>query len=128
MFLIGPYDYDSGSCQTCGNSFVDCVGHMGHIKLCKPVYNRIFGRAIYSIMRMSCLHCFKLQLPGEFILKHTEKHPVNEITSYRRGSRNHSPSTETHGIGLRSGIARIGSNESVANVLIGRTGTKDRPV
>ncbi|KAG4068967.1 hypothetical protein HA402_005115 [Bradysia odoriphaga] len=60
---MGPYDYDSGSCQTCGNSFVDCVGHMGHIKLCKPVYNRIFGRAVYSIMRMSCLHCFKLQLP-----------------------------------------------------------------
>lgn len=67
MLLTGPYDYDSGSCQTCGNSFVDCVGHMGHIKLCKPVYNRVFGRAVYSIMRMSCHHCFKLQLPGKSI-------------------------------------------------------------
>ncbi|XP_059608966.1 DNA-directed RNA polymerase I subunit RPA1 [Phlebotomus argentipes] len=59
---MGPYDTDADPCQTCGRVFVQCEGHIGHIDLCMLVYNPIFIQTIYSLLRISCLSCFRLQL------------------------------------------------------------------
>uniref|UniRef100_A0A1B0DCX1 DNA-directed RNA polymerase subunit n=1 Tax=Phlebotomus papatasi TaxID=29031 RepID=A0A1B0DCX1_PHLPP len=59
---MGPYDRDSDPCQTCGRAFVQCEGHLGHIELNMLVYNPIFIQTVYSVLRISCLSCFKLQL------------------------------------------------------------------
>lgn len=71
---VGPFDYDAhafDSCQTCGNRYDICTGHMGHIELCYPVFNPIFRPTIYDILRISCVNnCFKLQFSSKFNFFH----------------------------------------------------------
>ncbi|GAB0098582.1 DNA-directed RNA polymerase [Sergentomyia squamirostris] len=59
---MGPYDSDADPCETCGRVFVQCEGHMGYIQLSMMVYNPMFIQTIYTVLRITCLSCFKLQL------------------------------------------------------------------
>lgn len=40
---------------------------MGHIELSMLVYNPIFIRTVYDILRMTCLSCFRLQISDNVI-------------------------------------------------------------
>lgn len=65
----GLYDLCMGPCtsrdicKTCFKDYSNCPGHFGHIELCLPVFNPFFVKMAYNILRITCLSCFKLQLP-----------------------------------------------------------------
>ncbi|CAG2063947.1 unnamed protein product [Timema podura] len=42
----------------------NCPGHMGHIELPLPVVNPMFYRHIYILLKLSCLNCHIMQIPG----------------------------------------------------------------
>lgn len=41
-----------------------CSGHFGHIELPVPVVNPLFHKALSMLLKLSCLSCFKLQVPS----------------------------------------------------------------
>lgn len=47
-------------CKTCQQTYVDCPGHFGHIKLAKPVYNMQFITQTRHILECVCNKCGKL--------------------------------------------------------------------
>lgn len=64
----GLYDLSMGpvtrqdTCKTCFKGVHGCSGHLGYIELSLPVYNPFFIKVIYSILRIFCLNCYRLQL------------------------------------------------------------------
>lgn len=44
----------SGSCDTCGESMAECVGHYGYIKLALPVFHIGYFRDIIAILQDIC--------------------------------------------------------------------------
>ncbi|KAL0839080.1 hypothetical protein ABMA28_017060 [Loxostege sticticalis] len=63
--VLGPardrFDY----CATCDKSMLHCPGHFGHIELPLVVVNPLFLKNIYSLFRISCLKCFKVQMDNK---------------------------------------------------------------
>lgn len=57
----GPFSINSDPCATCYQT-IHCNGHMGHIELSMLVYNPIFIKTVYDILRMTCFNCFRLQI------------------------------------------------------------------
>ena len=47
-------------CQTCLNDYRDCPGHMGHIKLAKPVFHPLYLPVVMKILLMVCPRCSRL--------------------------------------------------------------------
>lgn len=47
---LGPFDKND-RCFTCGQGFVACPGHLGHISLVLPVYNPVFFRNLVNVSR-----------------------------------------------------------------------------
>ena len=45
---LGPFDKND-RCFTCGQGFVACPGHLGHISLVLPVYNPVFFRNLVNV-------------------------------------------------------------------------------
>lgn len=59
---MGPLNQDE-SCSTCFSNFIKCPGHFGFIELPLPVVNPLFHKLIATILKISCLKCFRIQLP-----------------------------------------------------------------
>lgn len=57
----GPFSISSDPCATCYRT-LNCNGHMGHIELSMLVYNPIFMKIVYDILRITCFSCFRLQI------------------------------------------------------------------
>ncbi|CAO1406865.1 unnamed protein product [Diamesa tonsa] len=63
----GLYDVAMGPsskneiCTTCHNDSRDCIGHFGHIELSMPVYNPFFIKTVNTILKHTCLSCYRLQ-------------------------------------------------------------------
>ncbi|XP_059057575.1 DNA-directed RNA polymerase I subunit RPA1 [Achroia grisella] len=68
---LGPVRDRFDACATCGNVLLHCPGHFGHIELPLVVVNPLFQKTIYSLFRISCLKCFKIQMDNrtKFLLK-----------------------------------------------------------
>lgn len=64
---LGPFDKND-RCFTCGQGFVACPGHLGHISLVLPVYNPVFFRNLVNVLRGCCLHCHTI------LCSHAEKY------------------------------------------------------
>jgi len=47
---LGPFDKND-RCFTCGQGFVACPGHLGHISLVLPVYNPVFFRNLVNVYK-----------------------------------------------------------------------------
>uniref|UniRef100_A0A182N9R4 DNA-directed RNA polymerase subunit n=1 Tax=Anopheles dirus TaxID=7168 RepID=A0A182N9R4_9DIPT len=64
----GLYDPSMGPslrdevCMTCSRDEAMCEGHFGHIELDLAVFNPFFLRTVYSLLRISCMSCMRLQL------------------------------------------------------------------
>lgn len=58
---LGPYSIAADPCGTCGQ-VINCPGHFGHIELCTLVYNPVFMKTVFDILRASCLACFHIQI------------------------------------------------------------------
>ncbi|CAH2096482.1 unnamed protein product [Euphydryas editha] len=68
---LGPIRERNDFCTTCSNSLINCSGHFGHIELPLIVVNPLFIKNIYTLFRVTCLKCFKIQMDDrmKFILK-----------------------------------------------------------
>ncbi|XP_072949015.1 DNA-directed RNA polymerase I subunit RPA1 [Epargyreus clarus] len=68
---LGPIRDRNDFCATCSNSMLHCPGHFGHIELPLVVVNPLFMKNIYTLFRISCLRCFKIQMDDrtKFLLK-----------------------------------------------------------
>ncbi|KAG6449026.1 hypothetical protein O3G_MSEX005833 [Manduca sexta] len=68
---LGPLRDRNDNCETCNKPLLHCPGHFGHIELPLVVVNPLFIKNIYTLFRISCLKCFKIQLNDrlKFILK-----------------------------------------------------------
>ncbi|KAK2581870.1 hypothetical protein KPH14_002333 [Odynerus spinipes] len=60
---LGPLLERSDPCGTCGSTVFKCPGHFGHIELPMPVVNPLFHKALWMLIKLSCLKCFTLQIP-----------------------------------------------------------------
>lgn len=60
---LGAFEKYNVLCATCNNVSFKCPGHMGHIELPLPVVNPFFHNIIYSVLKMSCLKCFRILIP-----------------------------------------------------------------
>ncbi|XP_075253204.1 DNA-directed RNA polymerase I subunit RPA1-like [Convolutriloba macropyga] len=67
----GLYDRRLGTvevgvnCQTCGQSWAQCMGHMGHIELPCPVYNPLYFKDTLRLLQTICRRCTMLNIPNE---------------------------------------------------------------
>ncbi|XP_011559659.3 DNA-directed RNA polymerase I subunit RPA1 [Plutella xylostella] len=68
---FGPTRERGELCGTCSNTLLYCPGHFGHIDLPVVVVNPLFIKTIYTLFRISCLKCCKIQMDDrtKFILK-----------------------------------------------------------
>ncbi|RLG07321.1 MAG: DNA-directed RNA polymerase subunit A', partial [Thaumarchaeota archaeon] len=44
-------------CKTCGNTYLGCPGHFGHIELPVPVIHVGFVKYIHNLLRATCRSC-----------------------------------------------------------------------
>jgi len=61
---MGPMNQPGAgsSCVTCGNVYLNCPGHCGHIELCVPVYNILTFPKLLQLLKSKCLFCHNLRL------------------------------------------------------------------
>merc|ERR1719483_19868 len=57
--LLGPSRRDD-RCESCGQSEMNCPGHMGHIKLPVLLYNPLLFKILMKLLRGSCLSCHRI--------------------------------------------------------------------
>ena len=62
--MMGPATQSGGGgrsgaapCVTCGNVFLNCPGHAGHVELCVPAYHPLTFSKLIALLRMKCLNC-----------------------------------------------------------------------
>jgi len=60
-------------CKTCGNTYLGCPGHFGHIELPAPVIHVGFAKTIYELLKATCRSCGRLQLSDDQIRQFTEE-------------------------------------------------------
>ncbi len=61
--LLGPTDSKNTSpCPTCGNLYLNCPGHAGHIELCVPVYQPLTFPKLLVLLRIKCLCCHRFRI------------------------------------------------------------------
>lgn len=65
---LGPIRDKADLCITCGNGSLFCPGHFGHIDLPLTVVNPMFFKIIYTLFRMSCIKCHRMQISDEIKL------------------------------------------------------------
>ncbi|XP_034944340.1 DNA-directed RNA polymerase I subunit RPA1 [Chelonus insularis] len=65
---LGPLDAQSDPCGTCGENVYHCTGHFGHIELPVPVVNPLFHKTLCTLIKLSCMKCFTLQIPDHIKL------------------------------------------------------------
>ena len=58
---LGPTDFGV-TCSTCGLTYPDCPGHLGHIELSVPVYHPLLLSQLFKILRLKCFFCHKYAL------------------------------------------------------------------
>ncbi|GLV36874.1 Son of sevenless [Carabus blaptoides fortunei] len=61
---LGPLNEKSDPCSTCFKNVVNCPGHFGYIELPLPVVNPLFHKIIATLLRLTCLACYRMQIPN----------------------------------------------------------------
>jgi DNA-directed RNA polymerase subunit A' len=54
-------------CKTCGNTYLSCPGHFGHIELPTPVIHVGFAKTVYELLKSTCRSCGRLLLSEDLI-------------------------------------------------------------
>ncbi|GAB6022197.1 DNA-directed RNA polymerase I subunit RPA1 [Chamberlinius hualienensis] len=57
---LGPNER-SQECQTCGLNASECPGHIGHINLPLIVFNPLFLRTSFQLIKITCLNCHRFR-------------------------------------------------------------------
>ena len=72
--LLGPTESKTTSpCITCGNLYLNCPGHSGHIELCVPVYQPLTFPKLMQLLRIKCLNCHMFRLQTRMVQIFTAK-------------------------------------------------------
>src|SRR3989344_2960563 len=71
-------------CRTCGGTIGQCLGHFGYLELIKPVVHPLYGKKIYTMLRITCRKCSK-PLVSDEVLKEM-KSPMNEIYKKKKAT------------------------------------------
>lgn len=70
---MGAHGKQMRPCATCRHMQA-CPGHLGHIELNALVYNPFFSKLVQRMCNIFCMHCYKIQIPGNcFIHQCTTK-------------------------------------------------------
>lgn len=64
-------------CETCGGRMDECLGHIGHIELARPVVHVGYAKEIFRILELTCRKCGGL--------KFTDNEKKNFIDALNRG-------------------------------------------
>lgn len=59
---MGPVSSDE-SCRTCGNPYMYCPGHTGHIQLTMPVYHIFTFPLLLNMLKAKCFYCHSFRVP-----------------------------------------------------------------
>ncbi|KAF7282113.1 hypothetical protein GWI33_003228 [Rhynchophorus ferrugineus] len=62
---LGPSTDKNEPCGSCGENTFSCPGHFAYIDLGVPCINPVFHKVVGTILKYSCLTCFRLQLNEE---------------------------------------------------------------
>lgn len=65
---LGPLTEKSEPCGTCFQNIFQCPGHFGYIELPLPLVNPLFHKIVGTILRLSCLSCFRIQVPSKLVI------------------------------------------------------------
>ena len=57
---LGPLN-QSDVCVTCGLTQIECLGHVGHIELCVPLFQPLLFKHTLSLMGLLCFKCHYLR-------------------------------------------------------------------
>ncbi len=60
-------------CKTCGNTYLNCPGHFGHIELPVPIIHVGFVKHIYNLLKATCRSCGRILLTDEDIIEYRRK-------------------------------------------------------
>jgi len=60
-------------CKTCGNTYLGCPGHFGHIELPVPVIHVGFAKTIYELLKSTCRSCGRILLSDDDINRYKEE-------------------------------------------------------
>ncbi|KAJ8913639.1 hypothetical protein NQ315_007356 [Exocentrus adspersus] len=60
---LGPFSDKNDLCATCCKPMAYCPGHFGYIELPLPVVNPLFYKIVGTMLRISCLSCYRIQIP-----------------------------------------------------------------
>jgi len=60
-------------CKTCGNTYLGCPGHFGHIELPVPVIHVGFVKTIHTLLKATCRSCGRILLNDEEIKSFKEE-------------------------------------------------------
>ncbi len=60
-------------CKTCGNTYLGCPGHFGHIELPVPVIHVGFVKHIHNLLKATCRSCGRILIPPEEIERYREQ-------------------------------------------------------
>jgi DNA-directed RNA polymerase I subunit RPA1 len=60
--LLGPIQPEGENCKTCGNPYLYCPGHTGHIALAVPVYHIFTFPHLLKLLRAKCLYCHRFRI------------------------------------------------------------------
>ena len=63
---MGP-SHSDGICKSCGQDYLICPGHFGHIDLAVPIIHPQFIKLIISILNCICISCSKLKTENRVI-------------------------------------------------------------
>lgn len=69
-------------CKTCGNTYLGCPGHFGHIELPIPVVHVGFVKNVQMLLRSTCRSCGRISLADEQI-----SHFKNELAQLKKEGR-----------------------------------------
>jgi len=59
-------------CKTCGNTYLGCPGHFGHIELPVPIIHVGFVKQIHMLLRATCRSCGRLLISENDLKKYRE--------------------------------------------------------
>jgi len=59
-------------CKTCGGRMNDCLGHIGHIELIRPVVHVGYAKEIFRILELTCRKCGELKFKDDEKKKFTD--------------------------------------------------------
>ncbi|MEM1769472.1 MAG: DNA-directed RNA polymerase subunit A' [Nitrososphaerota archaeon] len=60
-------------CKTCGNTYLNCPGHFGHIELPVPVIHVGFVKHIHNLLKATCRSCGRILLTDSDIAMYKSK-------------------------------------------------------